>query len=694
MTDQFRAKLRLALPFALSGLGTGAVWAQTDDQVHQPLEEVVVTGQLQKSLAETALPVSVLSDEQLRQQQSTNLGDTLKNIAGVHSSSFGSGVGRPIIRGQTGNRVRVLQGSLGTLDASSVSPDHANGISPLAAERVEVVRGPATLLYGNGAIGGVINVIDNRIASEPLSPRAVFDISHNSNNQQNTGALLLEQPWQNWNWHLDGSRYSADDSDIPVPANPEQADEYRGVLENSDREGDSITLGSSYLTENGYLGLAVSRYTTNYGLPEGLHEHADAEAEEADVRIDLEQTRYEFKAGRDLNGLFNSLEASLAYTDYQHRELEVTSATTEVGTQIANQGFDSRFTLSHNPLAGWQGVVGLQLQQREFGATGEEGYILPTDIASAGLFAVESLDIAQWTIELGARLEHNQTELHQGCKQSSNTTSASASLLRPVSQQSSAWVSASWSERAATEEELYSNIDPASCSHFPGEALVTHAATGFIELGNPELDRETSQNLELGWRRHQGLWTAEVNLYYNQINNYIYAANSDQADAPELFNLVADSDTLLYYSQADAHFYGAELSATGHLYELTSHHLDWRLQGDWVRAQLDSGSNVPRLAPARLGTELAWVGERWTVSLDASHVFSQTHTAPGETNTDGYTLVGAYADYHFLPNGQEWTLYLRGNNLLDEEVRDHTSFIKDAAPAPGIGVEVGLRVTL
>ncbi len=693
-------------PLVLVSSFSNQVLAQSPADPHhdRKIEEVIVTGQVDKTRAETALPVSVISGEALRKVAQSNLGDTLKSQPGVQSTSFGSGVGRPIIRGQSGNRVRVLQGGLNTLDASSVSPDHANGVSALAAERIEVIRGPATLLYGNGAVGGVVNVIDNRIPQSPIeSPRLIIDQSHNTNNDQDTTQALFEAASGNWQWHIDGNYYESNLVEIPDDAligeAAEEGEELRsGVIGNSNTEGSNLTLGNSYIGDRFNLGWSINQIDSEYGLPPGVHGHEEEgeggeEEEEVDVRIDLEQTRYELKGQLELDGFLTQIDGQIAYTDYEHQEIEIEleeahegegegeeEEEDHEGTVFSNEGFDARLKAKHQPIAGWNGIIGLQWQEREFGAEGEEAYIGFTDISSQALFALESLEQGDWIFEVGARLENNNAELTGGCDQSQTTISASSSALRHLNEQSNVWLSLSYSERAATEEELFSNVDGSACQALPDDELVEHVATGQIEVGDPDLDKEISQNIELGWRKHQGRWQAEVNLYLNQVDDYIYLAETG-------------ADEVVAYTQRDAQFIGTEAHFSTHLLKTDYGHLDLGLTGDWVQAEFSNGDNLPRLAPARLGLELGWSASQWSASISAREVLEQDNTAEGETSTDGYTLVQAYADYHLQVGKLDWAFYLRGSNLLDEDIRDHTSFIKEAAPAPGRAVEFGTRLT-
>lgn len=677
------------LPFLLCAT-TGSA-APEHEQHLTVIEEVVVTGELQKKLADTALPINVLSGEQLNNDLANTLGDTIDSLPGVQSSSFGAGVGRPIIRGQSGNRVRVLQNGINTLDASSVSPDHANGVNPFAAERIEVLRGPATLLYGNGAIGGVVNVLDKRIASQPLEETSARILqSHDTNNDQNTTAFTLDAPAGNFAVHADGTIFNGNDVEIPdgnfLP--PFQDEDTTGRLRNSNFDGKSGGLGATYFFDSGYIGIAVSDLQQEYGLPPAPPGVSDEEG--VDIRIDLDQTRYEIETGWLLNGFFNELNAHIGFTDYEHREIEIEpeeefaedegDGEEEIGTRFFNEGFDSRFTLKHGSPNSQHGVLGVQIQDREFGSEGGEGYILPTDIRSFAVFALEGFEYKQLQLELGARIERTDTELSSGCDQSETTFSASASALRDISDSANVWISASLSERAATEEELFSNVSDSTCTNFAEQDLIEHAATRRIEIGNPDLDTETSRNIEVGLRKHSGEWTGEINVFYNNIRDYIFAGFTDD---PEVIR----------YNQQDADFYGIEAEFTQHLFRDSNQHFDLRVFGDYVQGELDDGEDVPRLAPARLGAELSWARNRWFAQLSSVQVFDQSRTSNNETKTDGYNRLEALIEYNLPINDSNLAIYSKGKNLLDEDIRDHTSFTKDSAPAAGIGAEVGLRFT-
>jgi len=501
--------------------------AQSVDELHSEhhdTEEVLVTGILGKAQKDTALPVSVLSGEDLRENAASTIGETLQNQLGVTSASFGPGVGQPVIRGQSANRVQVLQNGTGALDVSNTSQDHANTVEGLLAERIEVIRGPATLLYGNGAIGGVVNVLDNRIPSSvPEKFTGAVEYRFNNVNQGSTGVAVLDGGSGNFAWHLDGILQDTDNVRIPGLANPEDPEDSSvGFIENSDSEKQNFTAGFSLVGDNGFLGISVNELSNEYGLPPGAHGHeeeemAGAEEEEEEViRLDLEQTRIDVKGEYNFNGAFETVQASLTSNDYRHVELEGE----ETGTVFNNDGMEFRLNAKHRALnigEGLIGSLGLQYVDRDFSAIGEEAFIPASKISSFGVYAVESVDVGAFTYEGGLRFDKQEIEAGFGCDQSENSTSLSLASIWNFSEDANLLVSVNRSQRAPSVEELFSNIDAIGCqpaAALPDPAtLVEHAATGRFELGDAQLDKETATNLEIAYRKHTGAITAEVSAF-------------------------------------------------------------------------------------------------------------------------------------------------------------------------------------
>ena len=671
------------------------------------IDEVVVTSALHRNRAETVLPVNVLAGDELREKAAASLGEMLEGQVGVSNASFGVGVGLPVIRGQSANRVQVLQMGVGNLDASAVSPDHANSVEPALADRIEVVRGPATLLYGNGAIGGVVNVIDGRI---PRTQRDEIDVlaetRYDSVNDERTAVVRLDGGSGRFAWHLDALDRESNDAEIAGFAlNPDLVDlddpeayeellESRGRLANSNTESDSQTVGASWILDNGWVGIAYNQLDSEYGLPGGAHAHHEHEEgeeeeeheeehgeEEEDIRIVMEQERWDTEARIPLsNGWFEEFHGKLSVVDYQHAEVEGNG---EIGTLFENHGYEGRLTWHLNQPMNQEGVVGLQFSNREFSATGEEAFVPETDIESLAAFGMQSFSSGDMTYELGLRAERQDLSPSSACETDSTNWSGSGSAIWQLNDSNNLLFSINRSERSATVEELYSNITT-SCNELPTELLVAHAATQRLEIGLPDADKETSTNFELGWRRFAGDVTAEVNIFHNEISDFIYLF-----DTEDFF----DDVEIARYQQQNATFTGFEVQTNFPLYATGAHQSDVTLFSDYVDARFDRSGNVPRIPPLRVGFEWMHSHVNWMLKLRWTHVEEQNDNANNETPTDGYELVSLYGDYQFrFSDSSSLVLFARANNLLDEKIRQHTSLLKDIAPAPGRGIEVGLRL--
>jgi iron complex outermembrane recepter protein len=706
-----------SLAIWLMAIGSTAV-ADHHKNTNHHVEEIVVSAPFQKTSAESAMPVGVLSGEDLRKAVANNLGDTLNTQLGVHSASFGPGVGHAVIRGQSGNRVQVMQNSVNTTDASAISPDHADGIEPLLAKRIEVVRGPSTLLYGNGAVGGIVNVVDDRVPEELHDgPELIAEQSYDSVSHENKTVFRLEASARSISLYAAGTyRYNNDvkvhglaideaalfprsefpRSEFPVGDQGEEVDNTDGFIANSDGLSKSGTVGLSWIGGRGFIGLSVSHQDSGYGLPPGAHEHEEEHEEgEADeihdeefdefVRIELGQRRYDLTGEyRFEEGFLDSVRGTVSYTDYDHREVEF-SDTVNPGTVFENDGIESRIVFRQVPRGIWDGVLGLQLTDTKFSALGDEAFIPETDKEAIALFTVQRFELDRWIWELGARVERNRLDLGGGCDSSETTTSLGVSLLYDISSEDNLSFSVSRSERAPTIEERYSNVSVTNCS-VPAidEMLVFHAATALVEIGNPDLVKETSFNLELGYSKYVGDWTAELNLYYNRVDDYILLASTEIEINERPVNL---------YRSTDSTFYGVEAQLSWFIALPKGNELILRLQGDLVRAEFDDGGNLPRMPPARVSAGIAYDEHNWSVDLSLMRVFDQSRIAPRERETDGYTSLGLYGDYHLEVGDSEFLFFIKGSNLLDEEIRNHTSFLKNFAPGAGRSIRFGVRFT-
>ena len=643
----------------------GMSLAQVKDggKVTELLPVVVTTSPFKdRSDLDMAQPVTVLKGEDLRRKRESSIGDTLSRELGVASSSFGPGAGRPIIRGLDGPRVQVLENGISTLDLSTTSPDHAVTVESFNASQIEILRGPAVLLYGGGATGGVVNVVTGRIPSRLFkSPTGDVEIRGNTATEERSGAFNAKgSAGQNFSWSVGGFKRKTGDYDTPV-----------GRVRNSAVNSEGISIGGSFVGERGFLGGSVSRLENEYGVPspEGS-------------KIDLKQTRYDLSGelDRPLIG-FEKLKVRMGYNDYKHNEIESTG---EVATRFNNQAIDSRAELLHAPIAKWKGVIGVQVQNRNFSALGTESIVPVTKSGSAGIFLLEERNWDRWRLEFGGRIE-GATQDPQNNVNPSRTFglfSGSVGSLWKFTDGYGLGLTGTRGQRAPTTEELY--------------MLGAHRGTATYQTGSNDLSKETSSNIDLALRKTTGAVQWKVNVFNNQFNNYIFVHSADTnadgvADRSDSNGTLNPSGDFLIqnFSQTGARFYGVEAET---VFTLKPETLDLRLFTDYVRGKLDGGGNVPRATPPRFGLELNHRAGPWTANLSATRVMQQTRVAELETTTPGYTLLNIDMSYRVTKtklNGIR--IFLQGKNLLNEEMRLHNSFLKNYAPLPGRALVIGFR---
>jgi len=683
------------LCFAISQILASAAYGA--EPLHDAVvDEIIVTTNLQQSRAESSVAVNVLDGESLREAAAATLGDTLKGLVGVNSASFGSGVGTPVIRGQSGNRVQVLQGGVSNIDASSVSPDHANSVEAALAQRIEVLRGPSTLMYGNGAIGGVVNVITNRVPTMvPTELSGLMETRHRSSSDQQSSVVILEGGVEQFAWHVDASYRENNDTQIDgfainpkiVDIDDEEALEEllasKGRVANTSGRADAASVGGSWVFGGGYGGMNYSESTSQYGIPAGAHGHEEheegAEGGGAEgITIMMEQQRLDFETLLPLGGWLQELQAKISVADYEHVEIEPNG---QVGTRYSSDGVEGRITVTHDGLAGGNGLTGVQFGQKSFSAVGEESYIPATDIGSEALFTVQSIDLDAVIYEFGLRAEHQHLRQRVGaCDRSDMTVSASASGLWRVRADTNILLSLADSQRAPSVEELYSNIDQSTC--LPNSDLVEHGATGRLEIGLPTASKEHARNIELSLRRHLGRVRGELNIFYNDIADYLYLADTQAT---------IDGVAIAQMRQNNAVFRGLEAELSMPLGREPNAATTLKLFGDYVRAEIEGGENVPRIPALRVGFEIEHAHRDWLYKVRVTDVADQHRVGTSESRSEGYTLVDLAVDYHRPMQAGELTMFGKLSNVLDEQVRNHTSLLKDVAPEPGRGAEVGVR---
>jgi len=698
--------------FALSLLSiavSGTVQAQVP--ADQEIEEVIVRAH-PLSAEGLAQPISILTGSALSRVVSPSLAETLRDIPGVHSSNFGQAVGRPIIRGLGGPRVKVMEDRIDSLDVSVSSPDHMTMIEPFTAESIEVLKGPSTLLYGSGAIGGVVDVHTGRIPHEVSDNlTGSLELRDADNADQQTAAGRIDGGVGNFAFHADAFYRSADEYEIPGYAESaafralEEAEgghgdedhdddhddehgeeeEAFGVLPNSQLEAQGGAIGGSYVGERGFFGVSLSNYDAEYGLPGHSHGHHedeeehgdedhdedehDEEGEEGGSILDLSQTRFDIEAG--LENPFAGISAMnfrLGYNDYEHVEFEGSG---EEGTVFATEAFESRLEFTHDDFFGFEGATGVQLSNREFSAIGEEAFVQPVDTQTLGLFYVGQRSFGSLGLEAGVRYEHVEQDPTIGSARDFNLGSASLGLIQPLSDGWTLSGQLDYSSRAPVAEELFSDGP--------------HLATQTFEIGDPNLNEETAANLSAMLRYDLGSLNFSLSAYITEFDDFIYEAST---------GLEMDELPVLQWAQADATISGFEADATWQALNWQGGGLSLNAGFDAVTARLDSGANrnIPRIPPQRLrlGAVMDWNG--WLAEVSWRRVDDQNDIGFGEIRTEGFDDLRIHVNYTMDIGKSSVELFLSGRNLTDDEQRYHTTFIKDLAPQPGRTIEAGVRV--
>jgi iron complex outermembrane receptor protein len=665
--------------------------AQPATRDHHPSgsQDIVVTG-VRRNREDVLGGITVLSAEALAREVRPTIGETLARQPGVSATSFGPNASRPIIRGLGGERIRVLTDGIGSLDVSTSSADHAVAINPLTAERIEVLRGPAALLFGSSAIGGVVNVIDSRIPrNEPERPfhldaigtlgsaadeRAVNvtldvplvaklvlhgDASWLKTNDLEIGGHVLSRP-------LREQARASGDPEIAALA------ELKGVLPNSAAESSELAGGLAWVDGALNVGFAVSRLDNLYGVPVRYALEPGGEAEE--VRLDVEQTRYDARAEIPLGGGFlDQLRLRGGVVDYRHDELEETG---EIGTSFFSDGAEGRVEFVQRVRDGWGGAFGAQYLQRETRIRGEEKYLPDARLRQTGIFALQNYAAGPWRAEVGARVEWSRAKAEAdeqlgtpAYRRSFTAYSASLGGSREVGAGVRAGLNLSYTERAPAPDELFANGP--------------HAGTQAFEIGNPDFDKERSVGIEAVLKRGSGPVTFGLNLYHTRFADFIYLAPTDA---------VEDELPVYEYRQDKALFTGFEVEARAEAGRFGG--IDWAVEGvaDHVRARVSGFGPAPQVPPLRLLGAVE--GRRGPVDgrLEVERSFAQRRNAPGETETGGFTLVNAALNWRPLADRPELTLGLAANNIFDVNARRHSSLLKDYAPLPGRDLRITARV--
>ena len=645
---------------------------------------------------------SVLSGDELAEDLRGQIGDSLTGLPGVSSTSFAPGSSRPVLRGFQGPRVRVLTDGIGSLDASNTSVDHAVTIDPLTAQRVEVLRGPAVLLFGGDAIGGAVNVIDKRIPRDIPDDAVHLDAVGGYGSAANDWSIAgsVDVPLTpKLVIHADGSFRDTDDVRVPgfvlspalraevLAAAAEETEEghadeaaeltdtanLSGRVPNTASRTETAGAGIAFIDDGGNLGFSVSYYDTDYGVPArpgSGHAHGGEEAEgeeEGPVTIGLKQIRADLRGGVNLGGFFEALNFRAGYSDYEHTEFEGD----EIGTVFSVSGIEARAELVQAEHNGWRGVIGSQVLVRDFNAIGAEAFVPKNSIESWALFAVQEVDLGNWEAEGAMRFDQTGISANSiGFDRSFNTLSGAIGLAyAPDDSAIKIGTNLSRSERAPSAEELLSNGP--------------HIATQAFEIGNPNFITEKSWGGELYARWDSDDVQLSATIYANLFNDYIFEAETGAEQ---------DGLPVFQYLQRDATYYGFETSAS--VVFARAGGFDFVADGvaDYVRAKIDNGGGaIPRIPPLRLLGGLKAESDRLDLRAEVEWSASQNKVAAFETTTDSFTMVNASAAWRPFGKDGNITLLASANNIFGVNARRHASFTKDYVPLSGRDIRVSAK---
>lgn len=656
---------------------------------HHDIEEIIVQATaLKRTVEQLAQPTAVLRGEELARKIAPSIGESLSRELGVSSTYFGPVSSRPVIRGQYGERVRVLSNGLDSLDASALSEDHQTSVEGILADRIEIVRGPATLLYGSGAAGGLVNVVDNRIIETSMEQPISGAVALNGADATGevAGAGWVKFGSEKFGVHLDYFRRDTQNVNIPGFAESrlqraleeaeggEEEEEVRGKIENSDSSSDGAALAASYIGDRGYVGVSVSSFDSNYGVPGG-HEHAHEEGEEEEeeeiVRIGLEQTRVDLRAEYRFDSAIDEARLRFAQNSYEHTEFEGD----EVGTMFESDGIDARIELTHRPFNRLEGAFGVQFKRIDFNALGDEAYVPPSVTERTSVFAFEEFAVNdQLSLQGSFRLEQQTIEGPTLAVDYDDTAfGASVGAVWQFAEDLSLAAHFSHTERHPNSTELYADGTHVAVQRFE---------RGSVTLGNGILRKELSNNLDLTLRGNTERVDFTATVFINNADDYVLLSPTAE---------VEDGFQVFEFGQADAELYGFEAEARIELFDAGPGHLHSRLFSDYVFGEeSDSGEYLPRLSPLRYGVGLHYTLDEMELSVDATAHARQTKTAANELPTDSYTLLGAEFSYSLPDKGL--FMFLRGSNLTDTDARQHSSPLKDLLPLPGRSFHVGLRL--
>lgn len=685
------------------------------DHIHGQSDEIVITAPYLRDL-DLLAGTSVLTGADLVRELRPQLGETLTRLPGVSATSFSPGASRPVLRGFSGERVRVLTDGIGSIDASNTSADHAVTIDPLTAERIEVLKGPAVLLFGSQAIGGAVNVLDRRIPrAVPETPFHVDAIAvyGTAADERSIGAGVDTHLGGGLVLHLDASHRNTDDLRVGgyvlspqlraeqleiaeeelEEGHEEEAAEalelanLRGRIPNSFTEQTTFGGGLALIKEGGNVGLSVSKFDSRYGVPMrpgAEHHHEEEEGEEEDhdhdhedeheehghedVSIDLSQVRVDLRGEVNVgSGFIEKVRTRFGYADYEHTEFEGE----EVGTVFTTNGYEGRLEFVQRKSGGWQGASGLQYFHRDFAAVGAEAFLPPNETDQFGIFTLQEFDLGLINLEGALRYERTGVSSRSiGADRNFNAFSAAAGVSYELTPRMKVGGNITRAERAPSAEELFSNGP--------------HIATQAFEIGDPNLSKEKSWGGEVYVRGEAGRFDLSASLFANRFDDYIYeAATGEEQDELPVFR----------YFQRDATYWGAEASVSARLFDAYGFRFVADGVADYVRATVKGAGPVPRIPPLRVLGGIEAQSPNLDIRGEVEWVDEQDRVATFEDPTDGFTLVNASVAWRPWGKRNPTSVVLSANNIFDVDARRHASLTKGFVPMSGRDIRLSARLS-
>ncbi len=706
---------------ALSVLAAPTLAQTSRDPVHGDEDDTIVVTANYIDDLDLLAGTAVLSGNDLVRDIQPQLGDMLARQPGVSATSFSPGASRPVLRGFQGDRIRILTDGIGTLDVSNTSADHAVTIDPLTAERIEVLHGPASLLFGSQAIGGAVNVLDRRIPR--VVPERGFHVDAigsyaSAADERSIGSALDVALVENFVVHVDGSYRRSNDlrvggfilspglraEQLEIAAeeteegHPEEAAEalalanLSGRIPNSATETWTLGGGFALINDGGSLGVSVSHFDSRYGVPTrpgAEHAHGEEEGgeeeteeggeEEAPVSIGAKQTRADLRAEILTDGtLLESVRLRIGYSDYRHTEFEGT----EIGTRFFAEGVEGRLELVQADRNGWRGVTGIQASTRKFLALGAEAVVPPNVVDQLGLFTLQEIDLDPVGLEFAARFERSNIDAKSvriglepdvtfaDINRSFSSYSFAAGASYRLTPDVKIGANLSRVERAPSAEELFSNGP--------------HIATQAYEIGDPTLSKEKSWGLELYARGSTGPAHFSLALYHSWFSDFVYDVETGQE---------FDSLPVFRYLQAPVRHYGAEAQIAYDIIKTDGYRLTIDALADVTRANISGAGPLPRIPPLRIAGGVEADNGILSGRLEVEHSAAQNRIGGAETATSAFTLVGASLSWKPFGRDGETTLILSGDNLFDVTARRHASFTKDFVPLAGRNIRLSAHVS-